>query len=75
MIQFPGNSARAQVEELVTAHPGCGPRKLRFVPEYTFPCEANCEVFKWVPSITALTTDRWLANHQLVIHPAELFAV
>ena len=32
--------------------------------------QTNCNVFKWVPSITALTIDRWLANRQLITHTA-----
>ena len=33
---------------------------------------SNCQVFKWVPSITALTTDRWLTNRELITHTGEL---
>ena len=49
-------------------------RKSRFVPKYTFHSrpQTNYEVFKWVPSTTALTTDRWLANREL---HRELFEV
>ena len=45
-------------------------RKCSFMPKYTFHSrpQTYCEVFKWMLSITALTTDWWLANHELITH-------
>ena len=43
------------------------------MPKYTFHSrpQTNCEVFKWVPSITVLA-DRWLANCELITHTLAL---
>ena len=41
---------------------------------YTVRQQTKYEVFMWVPSITALTTDRWLANLELISHTRELFS-
>ena len=51
-------------------------RKCSFVPKINVPfhsrLQTNCEVFKWVPSTTALTTDRWLANREFRMKPSQL---
>ena len=62
-------------EEERTAHPWLwSGRKCSFVPKYSR-LQTNCKVFKWVPSITALTTDGWVANLELIYHTHELLAV
>ena len=49
--------------------PGCGPgESVALCLNNYSRLQTNCEVFKWVPSITALTTDMWLANLELILH-------
>ena len=60
-------------EERVTAHPGCGLGEsvaLCLNILFIVRLQTNCEVFQWMPSITAFTTDRWLANRKRITHTA-----
>ena len=57
-------------KECITAHPGCGSRVVPTLYTFHSRPQTNYEVFKWVPSTTALTTDRWLANRELITRTA-----